>query len=156
MAVEVSADSVIAKFLHKKLTTVRCEPTHASVTKAEKEVGANNLIAVPCPWGHQKGHLGLLQLAALYLQRNGAAFTLPAAAPPSYPVIPQGSTTAEREQLRAANEGDQQAWQTYLIVETKGVNQLAEAFDDVYYIELDNPDEGLCVSSPPVEMFLSI
>ena len=102
-----------------------------------------NLIAVPCPWGHQKGHLGLLQPAALYLQRNGAAFTLPAAAPPSYPVIPQGSTTAERKQLRAANEGDQQAWQTYLIVETKGVNQLEEAFDNVYHAELDDPDEGL-------------
>ena len=41
MAVEVSADSVIAKFPHKKLTTVRGEPTHASVTKAEKELGAN-------------------------------------------------------------------------------------------------------------------
>ena len=60
-----------------------------------------------------------------------------------YPVIPPGSNAAQRELLHATNEEDQQAWQTYLIVEMKGVNQLAEAFDDVYYAELDDPDEDL-------------
>jgi len=28
-------------------------------------------------------------------------------------------------------------------METKGVNQLAKAFDDVYYAKLGDPDEGL-------------
>ena len=101
MAVEVSADSVIVKFPYKKLTSVKGEPAHSSITKAEKELGTD-LIAVPCPWGHQKGYLGLLQLATLYLQQNGAAFNLPAAAPSSYPVIPVGSTDTERNQVRVA------------------------------------------------------
>jgi len=35
-------------------------------------------MAVSCPWGHNKGHLGLLQDPAIYLARNGAAFTIPA------------------------------------------------------------------------------
>jgi hypothetical protein len=45
------------------------EPTHKLLSIVVKELAAN-LMAVPCPWGHGKGHLGLLQDPVLYLQRN--------------------------------------------------------------------------------------
>jgi hypothetical protein len=40
---------------------------YASLKALEKELVAN-LMAIPCPWGHNKGHLGLLQDPAIYLQ----------------------------------------------------------------------------------------
>jgi hypothetical protein len=52
-------------------------------------------MAVPCPWGHKKGHLRLLQDPVLYLQCNSVAFAIPAAAPLAYPVIVAGTITAE-------------------------------------------------------------
>ncbi len=60
-------------------------------------------MVVPCPWGHNKGHLGLLQDLVFYLQGNGAVFTIPAAAQLAYPVIVAGTTTAEREEQHANN-----------------------------------------------------
>jgi len=52
MAIEVSADTVIAKSPHKKITKVNGKPTcNAFVTEAEKELG-ESLLAVSCPWDH--------------------------------------------------------------------------------------------------------
>jgi hypothetical protein len=70
---------------HATLTRINGEPTHKLLKILEKKLAAN-LMAIPCPWGHGKGHLGLLQDPVLYLQCNSAAFTIPAAAPPDYPI----------------------------------------------------------------------
>ena len=142
MTTEVTRESVLALMPNKTLTVIDGEPTHKAVKKLEKELGAN-LIAVACPFGHGKGHLGILQPDAIFFQRNGAHFVPPANAPPAYPVIPPGSTTAEREQLRAENTIAKNAWQTFLHVKRIAVNQAAAAIDSVYYAELDDPDEGL-------------
>jgi hypothetical protein len=102
-----------------------------------------NLMAVSCPWGHNKGHLGLLQDPAIYMARNGAAFTIPAAEPPTYPVIPIGATVPQREELRAINIAARKAWATYRLVLAITRDQFAAAIDDVYYAVLDDPTEGL-------------
>jgi hypothetical protein len=102
-----------------------------------------NLMAVSCPWGHNKGHLGLLQDPAIYLARNGAAFTIPAAEPPTYPVIPNGANVQQREELRAINIAARKAWATYRLVLAITRDQFAAAIDDVYYAVLDDPTEGL-------------
>jgi hypothetical protein len=81
----VSADSIRAQTPHATLSRINGEPTHKLLKILEKELAAN-LMAIPCPWGHGKGHLGLLQDPVLYLQHNGVAFTIPAAAPPMYPI----------------------------------------------------------------------
>jgi hypothetical protein len=100
-------------------------------------------MAVSCPWGHNKGHLGLLQDPAIYLARNGAAFTIPAAEPPTYPVIPNGANVQQREELRAINIAARKAWATYRLVLAITRDQFAAAIDDVYYAVLDDPTEGL-------------
>ena len=74
-----------------------------AVRKLEKELGAN-LIAIPCSWGVNKGHLGELQDPATFLACNGTAYTPPAAAPPAYPIIPPGAATAEHKCLQAKNK----------------------------------------------------
>jgi hypothetical protein len=81
----VSVDAIRAQMHHSTLTRINGDPTHKQLKFIEKEFAAN-LMAIPCPWGHGKGHLGLLQDPILYLQCNGAAFTIPAAAPPKYPL----------------------------------------------------------------------
>jgi hypothetical protein len=69
------------------LTRITVKPTHKQLQILEKEL-ATNLMAIPCPWGHGKGHLSLLQDPVLYLQRNGASYTVPGAAPPDYLINP--------------------------------------------------------------------
>ena len=73
----------------------------------------------------------------------GGAYTPPAAAPPTYPNIPQGTTAAGREALKADNEEAQQAWQTLLHVRRIVFNQAADAIESVYYAEIEDPIEGL-------------
>jgi hypothetical protein len=95
------------------------------------------------PWVHNKGHLGLLQDPVLYLQRNGKAFMIPAAALPAYPVILAGATTAKRKGQCVNNISAPKAWSMYMIVHTITCNQFAASFDNVYYAALDNPTKGL-------------
>jgi hypothetical protein len=141
MADTVSADAIKAQMPHSTLTRINGEPTHKHLKIIEKELAAN-LMAIPCPWGHSKGHLGLLQDPILYLQRNGAAFTIPAAAPLEYPLnAPTAAPSCKA--AWAANLVKRKAWNTYLIVPTITRNQFAAAIDNVYYASLDDPTEGL-------------
>ncbi len=86
---------------HATLTRINGEPTHKLLKILEKKLAAN-LMAIPCPWGHQKRHLSHLQDPVIYFQCNGAAFYILAAAPPEYPVSAPAATQA-RKQARASN-----------------------------------------------------
>ncbi len=98
MSDRVSADIIKAQMPHPTLTRVLEEPTHKQVKMVIWELTAN-LMAVSCPWGHNKGHLGLLQDPAIYLACNQAAFTIPANEPPTYPLITAGATAQAQEEL---------------------------------------------------------
>ena len=142
MSDTVSADSIKAQMPHPSLTRIKGEPTHKQVKIVLRELTAN-LMAVSCPWGHDKGHLGLLQDPVIYEARNGAPFTIPAAEPPAYTVVPVGATAPQREELRATNAAARKAWTTYRLVLAITRDQFAAAIDDVYYAVLDDPIEGL-------------
>jgi hypothetical protein len=124
------------------------EPTHTAMKKLEKELTAN-LIAVECPWGHGHGYLGELLPAALYTARYGAAYAPPNAAPPAYPVIPPGTTTAGRKELKAQSKEDQKHWQMMIHVRRIAVNLDSNAIDTIYYAELDDPIE--CLNSVEIQ-----
>ena len=142
MSHTVSADSIKAQMSRTTLTSVLGEPTHKQIKMIIKKLIAN-LMDVSCPWGHNKGHLGLLQDPAIYMAQNGAAFTVPAAEPPTYPVIPNGATVPQCEELRAINISACKAWATYRLVLTITRDQFAAAINDIYYAVLDDPTEGL-------------
>ncbi len=93
--------------------------------------------------GTQKGHLGLLQDPDIYLARNGAAFDIPAAKPPAYPIVPAGATAPQQEELRATNTAARKAWTTYCLVLAITRDQFAAAINNVYYAVLDDPIKGL-------------
>jgi len=139
-----SADSIKAQMPHAILTRVLGEPTHKQVKMVIRELTANLMdVSCPWPWGHNKGHLGLIQNPAIYLARNGNVFTIPAAEPPTYPIILIGANVQQREELRAINIAAHKAWATYRLVLAITRDQFAAAIDDVYYAVLDNPTEGL-------------
>ena len=127
---------------HNILTRVLGEPTHKQIKMVIQELTAN-LTAVSCPWGHGKGHLGLLQDPTIYTARNGEAFTIPTDKPPAYPVMPNGTTAPQREELRANNIVARKAWATYKLVLSITRDQFAAAIDDIYYAVLDDLTEGL-------------
>ena len=131
MSDTVSADSIRAQMPHNILTRVLGEPTHKQIKTVIRELTAN-LMAISCPWGHGKGHLGLLQDPTIYTARNGEAFTIPAYEPPAYPFMPNGATAPQREELRANNIVARKAWATYKLVLAITRNQFAAANDDVY------------------------
>jgi hypothetical protein len=142
MSESVSADSVKAQMPHPTLTRLKGKPTHKQLKIILWELTAN-LMAVSCPWGHEKGHLGLLQDPDIYLARNGAAFNIPAAEPPAYPIVPAGATAPQQEELRATNTAACKAWTTYRLVFAITRDQFATTIHDVYYAMLDDPIKGL-------------
>ncbi len=77
-----------------------------------------NLMAISCPRGHSKGHLGLLQDPAIYLTCNREVFNIPRIEPLAYPVIPAGATTAKHEELCTTNTATRKAWNTYKMLLT--------------------------------------
>jgi hypothetical protein len=127
---------------HPVLTCVLREPTHKQLKLILRELTAN-LMAVSCPWGHNKGHLGLLQDPALYIAQNGASFDIPPPEPPLFLIVPAGATTHQCKELQAQNNSACKAWTTYRLVCAITCNQFAAAINDVFYAVLDNPIGGL-------------
>jgi hypothetical protein len=142
MSNTVSANSIKAQMPHPILTRVQGEPTHKQLKLILRKLTAN-LMAVSCPWRHNKGHLGLLQDPALYLAQNGASFNIPTAKPPSYPVVPAGATAHQCKELWAQNTSMHKAWTTYCLVRTITCNQFAAAINNVFYPVLNNLIKGL-------------
>jgi hypothetical protein len=131
---------------HPNLTCVFGKPTHKQIKTVIRKL-STNLMVISCPWGHSKGHLGqgLLQDPAIYLAQNGEAFNIPHVEPSSHPVIPAGTTIANRKKLRTTNAAACKAWNTYKMVLTITRDQFAAAINDVYYAVLTTP---LKVSTP--------
>ena len=144
MVKTIARDDVLAVMPHPVLTKISGEPTYQNMKRWKKEQFAN-LIAVEMPndWGRGKGMLGELQDPPVFLARNGAAYNPPNIAPDNYPIIPNGSTTAERERLRADNDLAQTYWKTAEHARRITVNIGAAAFEKFVYAELDDVDEGL-------------
>jgi hypothetical protein len=72
----VSAKGIKAQMPHPILTCVFGEPTYKQVKTVIRKLSAN-LMAISCPWGHSKGHLGLLQDPAIYLVGGPVQVFLP-------------------------------------------------------------------------------
>jgi hypothetical protein len=142
MSNTVSADSIKAQMPHPILTHVQGEPTHKQLKLILHKLTAN-LMAVSCPWGHNKDHLGLLQIPALYLAQNRASFEIPAAEPPLYPIVPANATAHQCKELQAQSTSARKAWTAYCLVRAITCDQFAAAIDDVFYAVLDNPIKGL-------------
>ena len=100
LASDVSRDAVFALMPHQIINKMVGELTYPGMTKQKNQMNANPIaVKTHHTRGCRKGHLGLLQDPVVFHARNGVAYNPPAAAPLPYPVIPQGATTAAREEL---------------------------------------------------------
>jgi hypothetical protein len=117
MSDTVSVKSNKAQMPHITMKRILSGPTLSQLKQLKPKL-TTNLLAVPCPWGCNKGHLGLLQDLVLYLQCNRAAYTIPVAAPLGYPVFVAGATTSKCKELHINNISTQKAWAMYMIVHT--------------------------------------
>jgi hypothetical protein len=142
MSDTVSADSIKAQMPHPMLTQILGEPIHKQEKMVIRELTAS-LVAVSCPWGHNKVHLRLLQGPAIYLACNGEVFTIPANEPTTHPLMPTGATAQQREERQATNIFAHKAWATYKLVLAITCDQFAAAINNVYYAILDNPTKRL-------------
>jgi hypothetical protein len=144
MVATISRDAVLAVMPCPVLTKISGEPTYQAMKTWHKEMSSNLIsVRMPTDWGRDKGLLGELQDPIIFLARNGNAYNPPAAAPPTYPVIIAGATTAQREQARAVHATESIFWATAMHGRRIAVNIGSAAFDEFVYAELDDPDEGL-------------
>ena len=144
MSKTVSRDDVLAVMPHPVLTRITGEPTYQAMKHWKKEMQSNLLkVSMPDNWGRGKGLIGELQDPAVFIARNGAAYNPPLVAPPNYPVIPPGSTTQQREELRAENATNKEFWDKAEHGRQIAVTIGSAALEDWTYAELDDPDEGL-------------
>jgi hypothetical protein len=130
MSTTVSANSIKAQMPHPILTHMFKNHTQKQVKAVIHELTAN-LMAIPCPWENNKGHLCLLQDQAIYLSCNGEVFIFPAIKPPPYLVIPNGATTTECKELCINNVTGQRAWASYKLVLSITRDQLVASIDDI-------------------------
>ena len=100
VASDVSRGDVFALMPHQVINKMVGEPTYPGMKKWKKQMNAN-LIAVKTPqtWGRGIGRLGLLQDPVVFHAINGASNNPSDAAPLPYLLIPQGASTAAREEL---------------------------------------------------------
>ncbi len=140
----MTAEGIKAQMPHSILIRVFGKPPISNSRTVIRELSAN-LMAISCPWGHSKGHLGLLQDPAIYLTHNGEAFNIPNIEPLAYPGIPAGATTADRKELCATNAATCKAWNTYKIVLTITRSQFVAAINNVTMLFLTIPPK---VSTP--------
>ena len=114
VASDVSRGDVFALLPHQVIEKMVGEPTYLGMKKWKNQMNANLIVVkTPQTWGRGKGLLGLLQDPVVFHARNGAAFNPPNASPLPYPLIPQGASTAAREELRATNEVHIFDWDRY-------------------------------------------
>ena len=145
MSSPTSRVDVLAVMPNQTCTKIVGEPTYQGMMNWKREINAN-LIAVKMPiaWGRGKGLLGSFQDPPTFIARNGNAYNPPPNAPPGYPVIVAGATTAEREEARALHKIDVRYWDTATHAASLIAEIGAAAFDDEYILaELMDPDEGL-------------
>jgi hypothetical protein len=142
MSDTVSAKSIWAQMPHGTLTRIIGEPTHKQLKILKKELAAN-LMAIPCPWGHGKGHLGLLQSGPCSLPSTKWRHICCAH---HSAIQVSNQSTCRRPDMRSSlchQPAKRKAWNIYIIIRTITCNQFAAAINDVYYAILDDPTKGL-------------
>ena len=100
VASDVSRDDVFVFMPHQIIIKMVGKPTYPGMKKRKKLMNANlTAVKTPQTWGRRKGHIGHLQDPVVFHARNGAAYNPPKTAPLPYLLIPQGATTAAREEF---------------------------------------------------------
>ena len=134
--VEPSADAIEAKFPHKTLTKIEGEPTYNDFHLLREESFRNALSSKSPFGGGNHGHKGACTTPITYtIETGGAAWNVPATQG-VFPTFPPGATDDEKRIVIAEFVRDEMGIKTADVTVNLLRNQLLEAVDEEYYMEL--------------------
>ena len=133
---EASTDAIEAKFPHKTLTKIEGQPTYADFFRLREELYRNALSSKSLFGGGNHGHLGACMDALTYsIETGGVNWTVPDSAG-MFPLFPAGATDDRKKQIIAKFVRDETGIKVTNATVNLLRNQLIEAVDKDYFMEL--------------------
>ena len=135
---EPSSDDIEAKFPHKTLTKIEGQPTYADFHQLREELYRNALSAKSPFGGGNHGHLGAVMDGLTYtIESGGSTWTVPTTGG-MFPTFPTNADDATKKRRIAEFVRDETGIKTNKCVVNLLRNQLLEAIDEEFYMELYN------------------
>jgi hypothetical protein len=133
---EPSADAIEAKFPHKTLTKIEGELTYDDFLLLREESFRNALSSKSPFGGGNHGHKGACTAPLTYtIETGGVAWTVPVTQG-IFPIFPAGATDDQKRIIIAEFVRDETGIKTAEVTINLLRNQLLEAVDEEYYMEL--------------------
>ena len=138
----INESDIKAKFPHQHVTPVEGEPTYNSVQNLEEELADNALTAKVRFGGGKKGSLGVVYENAKFRIESGGTDWVVPAEQGSYPTFPDDATDDEKKGIISEFIQDEYDRQVVDAVEDLLKNQVIEAVDEDYILELKQGRSG--------------
>ena len=135
---EVRVEDIKALFKVQHLPKIDGRPSYGPLDDAREILCRNGTAIETSLGGGNHGHLGLVLKPAVYLVEAGVAFNVPASAG-IFPTFAQGANEQVKRDAVANFIVSERDIKKAKIVEDLLRNQLMEAVDEEYYLELKNP-----------------
>ena len=136
---EPATDAIEAKFPHKTLTKVEGQSTYVDFFILREELYRNALSSKSPFGGGNHGHIGACMDEVTYtITTGGDKWTIPATAG-MFPAFPAGANDDQKKQLIAEFVRDETGIKIANATINLLRNQLIEAIDEDYYMELYDP-----------------
>ena len=133
---EPSTDAIEAKFPHKTLTKIEGQPTYSDFILLREELYRNALSSKSPFGGGNHGHLGACMDDITYtIKSNGAKWTIPATGG-MFPTFRAGDNDYDKKRAIAEFVRDETGIKNAESTINLLRNQLLEAIDEDYYMEL--------------------
>ena len=133
---EASTDAIESKFPHKHLTKIEGQPSYTEFFRLREELYRNALSSKSPFGGGKHGHLGACMDAPTYsITTGGVNWTVPESAG-MFPFFPPGATDDTKKQIIAEFVRDETGIKVTDATINLLRNQLIEAVDEDYYMEL--------------------
>ena len=133
---EPSTDAIEAKFPHKTLTKIEGQPTYSDFFTLREELYRNALSSKSPFSGGNHGHLGAcMDIVTYTIKTGGAAWTIPVSGG-MFPNFPARADDDEKKRIIAEFVRDESGIKIAEATINLLRNQLLEAVDEDYYMEL--------------------
>jgi hypothetical protein len=134
---EVSAEDIMARFKTTTLTKIEGEPTYIEMDNIRDELYRNAMAIKSCFGGGKLGHLGMIMQPVLYTIEAGEAWSV-AQSSGTYPTFEPGATEHEKKAKMATFIVVEKAIKVEDVMQNLLRNQVLEAVDPEYYMELEH------------------
>ena len=134
---EVSAEDIMARFKTTTLTKIEGEPTYIEMDNIRDELYRNAMAIKSCFGGGKLGHLGMIMQPVLYAIEAGEAWSV-AQSSGTYPTFAPGATEHEKKAKMATFIVVEKAIKVEDVMQNLLRNQVLEAVDPEYYMELEH------------------